>query len=244
MGNPARDLADLLDSWHASGQTTIFQTRRVALGLEDSGLSVEFWRGYVRQLQKVLAYEAAVDQLEASGSGSIEAYRLHLPAIYGALVAPDAAWNNGANASMSNVEPAVIANLRLAAEAMEVRGFSALGDVEVEQIRTTLREALQQTNDLPASSDREHLIWIIEEAIRFADGADRFGQETVRDTTARVVVVMGDYIESQTVAPERSSILSRLRDELIVSLIGQAGANALLAGITTSAPLVIKALGG
>ena len=223
MSNPASELADLLEGWQVADEQSVTATRALAAGLRPQRRpSAELWRSIADAVSKIVAYERAVDTMEAAGR-NVTHYRQVLPEIYGSVFAPDVQWGSRQSAAGVNVSQPTLANLRMAADAMEALGLTTLGADGIEAVRLTLRELRELVQGLPPSQDRDFLLGQVVQAIIFTDQAGRFGGDAVRETVAQVVVRIDDLDESGDLTDDQRSKMGALRRELILAFAGEGG---------------------
>lgn len=231
MGNPARELLELLLAWHVPENQAVTTARAAAGGVEGNTRAVEFWQHIRIGLDRVIAYEEAINELERQGR-TVDHYRRILPSIYNCIFVPEVNWGNGQNSSRANVEQATVTALEMAGDAMEGLAPARLRGERLDAVLLHLRAAKDTLDGLPQTLDRENLLWQIDQAIAFAENVDRYGEPAASATAADVVKGLAEYAERADINHETAGRLKGIAREIFINLMGNAitqGAMALSA---------------
>lgn len=177
--NPAKQLHDLLETWHIPPSTAPADAR----GLDpDSAAS---WRTQASAVQLVGDVEQCIEAYEhLAGGGSLVVYRKHLPAWYQAVFAYGPGWQQPINSVRNMVSEAAMDALLTLSTAVEQLHLPApdLSTADMDAIRTAIAQVRQLVRDLDGLEPAVkawllHLCAAIERAL---DDVETFGSLQVQ----------------------------------------------------------------
>lgn len=180
--------------------------------------TLDFWTRMNQAVQLLSQYTRLLDGLEANGR-DVSHYRSHLARLHEYVYMPDVAWSTMITDTEAVISAVDYDRLRTAADALHGVRFSTV-DLDTDSIIKHLGEALEVAHQLPPGAAREQLMWLVGQAIYFAQGIDRFGTTTVEEMTTQVVTRM-DQIATDVGEEVGSNVRERagnVRDSLTLAL--------------------------
>lgn len=237
--NPARELAEILESWTPeSGRHTALQQRTTAINEE--GYSEAFWTGINHAVALLDEYRRIVNTLPERDAAR---HRSQLQELHGLVYVPDLSWRAPAEQSSewSNAAQA-IKMLQFAADSLDKFLPDELRQSEADTIAGSLQEALRLTAEtLPEGMEREHLSRTILLAIQFAEDVNRFSSDAVRVATGAVITDLWPVTEDDDVPPETRRRLKEICRDLFYGVSTNVAATYVVNGLNLGAE-VIKAI--
>jgi len=240
VGNPARELLEILDSWNVPRGKTIYQVRRAD---GQNGAGNELWDAVLPAMRCLLTIDGLLDQLDDQGIPT-EHYRINRPVWYEAVLRSRNDWAQSQSAGIQLVSPSERSSLMMFAEVLDARGLGSLltGDT-LDKLASLLAEAEDAALNVEGLSDetRARLTWHIQQARTFAGNIARFGEAaTVHAAQAVAADLVGIIQDEASEVPEadRERLRSMWRD-IFVATVGQVTGTGILAGL----PLALGAAG-
>lgn len=240
--NPARELAETLESWAVDDQgRSITAIRATAIGAQP--YDDAFWADSDRAVALLGEYRRIVDTLPDEEEADY--HRSQFRTLHHLVYAPDAAWGSTAGRAVNGSDiDKTITTLRLAARALDHVAPADLNQSQGNAIVGLLQQALELTDEVPAGIELDHLRRTIGLAIQFAGDLDRYSTDAARAVAAEVVSDLRTLAEDDEIDPETRSNFGRIWRDLLLQL----GINMMAAygvtGLNAGGEAVIRSITG
>lgn len=238
--NPARELADLLESWTTDDQRTSLAGLRSTV-IDAHPYDETFWAGIDRAVALLEEYRRVVNTLP--NEQEAEYHRSQFHALHALVYAPDIHWGTQGSATARNAAKPTLTTLRLAAGSLDSLLPEELQQSEADTIVELLQESLELTDALPPGVERDHLRQTIGLAIQFANDIDRFSGEAATVVATQVASELRALAEDDAVDPEARSKFGRIWRYLSLQLGINMGATYAVQAISASTE-AIKSIAG